>query len=301
MTENTQYLEKGDYFPFIRIGGREIHNIVNEKHTLIVNSLQPLQHTNKLREKFNIISRTLKDNVYGIMPDMNDTMLILLLSPNRRIIDIFNDESKLLDFNGLTCKEQYNFPFIKIENALDDELLEEVKKYYFDEQEKGKLIFHKHATKDRAHVHPNAALSKKIDNKLSRSVLPELRKIYYFDAKYREYYKICLYDSVTSGRFHSHRDTPAPYQHRRYAMSLILNDDYEGGELYLPEYDMKIKPKANTAIIFPGISAHQVLPVTKGVRMAVITFFSSNAKEQYKMLSHFYDDKNVQYSNIYPA
>ena len=39
------------------------------------------------------------------------------------------------------------------------------------------------------------------------------------------------------------------YQHRKHAMSLILNDDYEGGELYLSEYNMKIKPKSNTAII----------------------------------------------------
>ena len=67
------------------------------------------------------------------------------------------------------------------------------------------------------HVHPDLALEKKLDNKLSRSVLPELRKIYYFDAKNRENYKICSYDSESSGRFHSHRDTPKPYQHRKYA------------------------------------------------------------------------------------
>ena len=69
-------------------------------------------------------------------------------------------------------------------------------------------------------------------------VLAELKKVFYFDAKYRESYKICSYDSVTQGRFHAHRDTPYPHQSRKYAMSLMLNNEYEGGELYLPEYNL---------------------------------------------------------------
>ena len=295
-----QYLEVGDFFPFIRIGGREIHNIVNNKFTLIINSRRQIQNTNMIREKFNVIVRNEPDRVFDTMPDMSDAMHILLLSPNRRIKDILDDENKLPELDLSQYEEQYHFPCIRIDNALDDELLRDVKDYYSQQNEKGQLTFHKRAGKDRSHVHPNVELAKRIDNKLSRTVLPELRKIFYFDAKYREDYKICSYDGVTSGRFHAHRDTPAPHQRRRYAMSLLLNDDYEGGELYLPEYDIKVKPKANTAIIFPGISAHQVLEVTEGSRMAVITFFSSGSKERYRMKSHFFDEKNVQYSNIYP-
>lgn len=295
-----QYLEVGDFFPFIRVGGREIHNILNNKFTLIINSRRKIQNTNMIREKFNVVVRDEQDCVFGIMPDMSDAMHILLLSPNRRIKDILDDENKLPELDLSQYKEQYHFPFIRIDNALDDELLRDVKDYYSQQNKRGQLIFHKRAGKDRSHVHPDVELTKRIDNKLSRTVLPELRKIFYFDAKHREDYKICSYDGVTSGRFHVHRDTPAPQQHRRYAMSLLLNDDYEGGELYLPEYDIKVKPKANTAIIFPGISAHQVLEVTKGSRMAVITFFSSDLKERYRMKSHFFDERDVQYSNVYP-
>ena len=58
-----------------------------------------------------------------------------------------------------------------------------------------------------------------------------------------------------------------------------LNDDYGGGELYLPEYGLKIKPKVNTVVIFPGILSHQVLEITKGSRMAVITFFCNEKKK----------------------
>lgn len=175
-----------------------------------------------------------------------------------------------------------------------------MKEYYNKQREENKLIEHKHETKDRTHVFPNKELERRLDNKLSRSVLPEIRKIFYFDPKNRENYKICCYDSETSGRFHAHRDTPKPYQHRRYAMSLLLNDDYEGGELNFPEYNIKIKPKANTAIIFPGLSAHKVLEVTRGCRMAIITFFVTADMVKYKMKEHFFNDRGVLYSDIYP-
>ena len=84
-------------------------------------------------------------------------------------------------------------------------------------------------------------------------------------------------------------------------MTLFLNDAYEGGEFHLLEYGLKIKPKANTAFIFPGICTHKVLQVTKGSRMVIITFFvNGETRPQYKMKSHFYDDKGIIESEIYP-
>lgn len=297
----SNFLEKGDFFPFIKIGNRHIHNLVNNRYTLIFNTKNNI-NTSKLSSKYNILIRRQNENVFNIIPEPTESVYVLFLSPNRRVKEIFIDPDfdMLLNLDLDKYKEHYNFPFIMIENALDEELLKEVIEYYKMKKEKNQVIAHQHKTKDRLHVHPNSTLQKKIDNKLSKSVLPELRKIFYFDANHRESYKICSYDCVTSGRFHSHRDTPHPYQHRKYAMSLLLNDDYEGGELYLSEYDMKIKPKANTAIIFPGISSHQVLTVTKGSRMAMITFFSNSTKQHYKMQANFYKDKNVEFSKIYP-
>ena len=37
-----------------------------------------------------------------------------------------------------------------------------------------------------------------------------------------------------------------------YAVLLYLNDDYEGGEIYFPDYDLKIKPEIGDLIFFPG-------------------------------------------------
>ena len=47
-----------------------------------------------------------------------------------------------------------------------------------------------------------------------------------------------------------------------------LNDDYEGGELYFKEQDIKIKPSAGSVVIFPSKEPyfHQSLPTKSGVK-----------------------------------
>lgn len=49
---------------------------------------------------------------------------------------------------------------------------------------------------------------------------------------------------------------------------LYLNDNYQGGELYFQNQDIKIKPSAGSLIAFPSVKPylHQSMPVTKGVK-----------------------------------
>lgn len=49
---------------------------------------------------------------------------------------------------------------------------------------------------------------------------------------------------------------------------LYLNDNYEGGELYFKEQDVKIKPEAGSIVIFPSVEPyyHESLPVVSGVK-----------------------------------
>jgi len=326
----SETLQVGDYIPFIEIKNeiakKHLHNYCNGKPFMFV-TIKELENENinkrftNFSNNFNVIILFEEGNPVYNNPKIlytKDTQLKKLLiiteelqiyisSPNRRIMYIMNsDELKQLEEIGTFNIKDYlpeytHIPFLLIENALDDNLLKKVIEFYNEKKTQGKLISHNHSTKNRLHAHPDFELEKELDHKLSRSVLPELRKTFYFDAEYRELYKICSYDSETSGRFHPHRDTPEPYQHRKYALSLFLNDDYEGGEFVMPEYGISIKPRANTAFIFPGISTHQVLPVTKGSRMTIITFFvNGSIRPQYKMKAHFYKDKNIIDSPIYP-
>lgn len=53
-----------------------------------------------------------------------------------------------------------------------------------------------------------------------------------------------------------------------YGSIIYLNDDYEGGEIFFPKYNIHMKPKAGTLIFFPSTNmyAHGVTEVISGVR-----------------------------------
>jgi predicted 2-oxoglutarate/Fe(II)-dependent dioxygenase YbiX len=53
-----------------------------------------------------------------------------------------------------------------------------------------------------------------------------------------------------------------------YGSIIYLNDDYEGGELFFPKYNIHMKPQPGTLVFFPSTNmyAHGVTEVTDGVR-----------------------------------
>lgn len=61
------------------------------------------------------------------------------------------------------------------------------------------------------------------------------------------------------------------------AANLYLTDDFEGGELYFPSRDVKIKPKAGQLILFPGGHeySHGVAPITAGQRIVLFSPLTS--------------------------
>lgn len=64
-----------------------------------------------------------------------------------------------------------------------------------------------------------------------------------------------------------HIDTDAQ-KHLHIVCMYYLNDNYDGGEIVFPDYNLKIKPKSNSLIMFPGNEnyVHGVLEVLKGFR-----------------------------------
>ncbi|NBP13525.1 2OG-Fe(II) oxygenase [bacterium] len=65
------------------------------------------------------------------------------------------------------------------------------------------------------------------------------------------------------------------YRQRLISCVIQLNSDYEGGLLAFPYQNFSIKLKAGDVIMFPSIHTHphKVLPVTKGERKNVVTWF----------------------------
>lgn len=78
----------------------------------------------------------------------------------------------------------------------------------------------------------------------------------------------------------SHRDEdPNPDgsfdgKKRSHVCSILLNDDYEGGELLFDDQGAQVKPKPGSLVLFPGYYvSHGVNPVTKGSRVNLLVFF----------------------------
>jgi hypothetical protein len=62
---------------------------------------------------------------------------------------------------------------------------------------------------------------------------------------------------------------------RAVSCSFILNDDFEGGEFAFFNRELKYKLEKGDALLFPSnfMYPHEVMPVTKGTRYSIITWF----------------------------
>ena len=118
-------------------------------------------------------------------------------------------------------------------------------------------------------------------------VIPEIRKAFNYTVTRREDFRIAGYDSTRGGYFRPHRDnTTAATAHRRFAMSLLLNDDYQGGYLRFPEFGPhRYRPPAGSAVVFSCSLLHEATDVTAGRRFVLLSFFYGEAeaklREQY--------------------
>ena len=104
--------------------------------------------------------------------------------------------------------------------------------------------------------------------------MPEVRKAFAFRATRFEGFKIACYDAATGGFFRPHRDNLTPSTaHRVFALTLNLNDGYEGGQLRFPEYGNQLyRPDPGAALVFSCAHLHEVLDVTAGRRFVLLSF-----------------------------
>lgn len=75
--------------------------------------------------------------------------------------------------------------------------------------------------------------------------------------------------------FVKHYDDSKQYP-RTVSMSYYLNDNYEGGEIEFPNFNLKIKPVADQMIMFPSnyVYTHTVHPVISGTRYAIVGWWN---------------------------
>lgn len=123
------------------------------------------------------------------------------------------------------------------------------------------------------------ALQAAIRARVVRRIAPEMRKAFQFNPTRIERYIVACYDGASGGHFRAHRDNTTPATaHRRFAVTINLNDGFEGGELWFPEFGpRRYRPPAGGAVVFSCSLLHEARPVTAGRRYAVLPFLYDDA------------------------
>jgi len=126
----------------------------------------------------------------------------------------------------------------------------------------------------RDHTVEDPRLLRELSSAVGRRVIPDIHKAFAFRATRFEGFKIACYDAATGGYFRAHRDNLTPSTaHRVFALTLNLNDRYEGGQLRFPEYGHQLyRPDAGAALVFSCAHLHEVLDVTAGRRFVLLSF-----------------------------
>lgn len=83
----------------------------------------------------------------------------------------------------------------------------------------------------------------------------------------------CVLKYGVGQKFTNHIDDHPDY-HRRISTVYYLNENYTGGEINFPRFNITFKPKANQMIVFPStyVYNHSVSPVIEGERYAVVSW-----------------------------
>lgn len=118
------------------------------------------------------------------------------------------------------------------------------------------------------------ALVKQTHVRLSRRIAPEIKKVHQFTVTRVERCMVGCYTDEDGGHFRAHRDnTTKGTAHRRFAVSINLNSDFDGGEVSFPEYGPRgYKPPPGGAVVFSCSLLHAVSKVTRGRRYAFLPF-----------------------------
>jgi predicted 2-oxoglutarate/Fe(II)-dependent dioxygenase YbiX/peroxiredoxin len=245
--------------------------------------------------------------LYGALAREGDETrnLWVVLDPTLRVIGVAgfspdrSDIAKVLDFvERLPPPERHagvelQAPVLLLPNVLEPALCERLVALYeasggeesgFMREVDGKTVaVHDHGHKRRRdHVIEDGELIKALQARFMRRVVPEIQKAHQFRVTRMERYIVACYAAEDGGHFRAHRDNTTPgTAHRRFAVSINLNADFEGGEVSFPEYGPRgFKPPPGGAVVFSCSLLHAVSKVTRGRRYAFLPFLYDDAAAQ---------------------
>ncbi len=181
-------------------------------------------------------------------------------------------------------------PILYLPNVFEPELCQELIALYeasggeesgFMREVGGKTVLvndHSHKRR-RDHMIEDERLMGILQARVRRRIVPEIKKIHQFEVTRMERYLIACYRSEDSAHFQPHRDnTTKGTAHRRFAVSINLNADFDGGEIAFPEYGPQtFKPPPGAAVVFSCSMLHAVTTMRSGKRYAFLPFLYDDA------------------------
>ncbi len=179
-------------------------------------------------------------------------------------------------------------PVLILPNLLDDEICNQLIALWGTFHIEGQVLSSAKEAKDDHRV--NQDLKKRLDHDirdlnlsrqlarlLGRRMAPELHKAYQYEGFRFDSFKVVRYGADRQDHFAPHRDNILPGNaNRMFALSLNLNDGFEGGGVRFPEYGPhEYCPPAGGGLLFSCSLLHEALPPTSGERFVLLTFLRS--------------------------
>lgn len=260
--------------------------------------------------------------LYGALPvdpmpvgDAPFRPLWVVVDRQLRLIDVIpfardrSDIARVIDTverQPLAGSDSFQAPVLLLPNILEPEICEELIAGYrkeggelsgFMREEQGKTVLradpeHK---KRRDWTIEDPALIGRLQERVRRRIVPEIARVHFFTVTRMERYIVGCYTAEDGGHFRPHRDnTTKGTAHRRYAVSINLNEDFDGGLVSFPEYGPRgFKPPPGGALIFSCSLLHTVSPVTRGERFAFLPFLYDDAAAKIRAENNAYLDEGV--------
>ena len=131
-----------------------------------------------------------------------------------------------------------------------------------------------HGVKKRLDHFPGPEMTQLLGQRVQDRIGPELWRAFHYRTPYLERFIVGCYQAGRGDYFRPHRDNTTPgTRHRAFALTINLNDDYEGGGLRFPEYGgaLYVTPPGG-AVVFSCSLLHEAAPVTQGTRYVALSF-----------------------------
>lgn len=122
----------------------------------------------------------------------------------------------------------------------------------------------------------NPEVRKRLDEHVfigaSKAITKYNEKFNYANIEEDTGYELLRYQT---GEFYTQHTDSFLGQPRAVSCSFALNDNYDGGEFAFFDREISVKASKGSAVLFPSnfMYPHEILPVTKGTRYSIITWF----------------------------